>query len=177
MISSSSEKVQNICLCPNQYDGKMDPCNTENWITNMLEVFWQFILYASISHGLESIIKSNFDDQSKNQNIIGDNIEFEILNKMTHMSNDVWTSLIPPIHPILATWFIENKRNKKFSFTSNPLYICTKQMAQFFLASRTAKNMIIFGNGNKLQAKSIFEKVCFLNRKVLIVHVNGLMIS
>ena len=55
----------------------------------MLEVFWQFILYASIFHGLESIIKSNFDDQSKNQNIVGVYIEFEILNKMSQMSNDI----------------------------------------------------------------------------------------
>ena len=54
----------------------------------MLEDFLQFILYASVFHGLEPIIKSNFDDQSKNQNIVGDNIEFEILNKMTHMSNN-----------------------------------------------------------------------------------------
>ena len=55
----------------------------------MLEDFLQSILYASVSHGLESIIKSNFDDQSKNKNIVGVNIEFEILNKMSHMSNDV----------------------------------------------------------------------------------------
>ena len=50
--------------------------------------FWQFILYASVSQGLVSMMKPNFNDQSKNGK-----------KRLVHVFRDIFGHLYPQPGP------------------------------------------------------------------------------